>query len=478
MKINIVIKHLAIIFLLFVYSGVFAQTHSENFVITNVENGLVLEIEPTCNLKPGDTTAGDIACAVRLSPYAEGKELQLWKIQESKGYISLISLPFERYLKASQNLTIISRDNESFIFKPVATKAGNYLLLQVLADKDENGNPTLKFSYNCLQPVDGGNIAFRPFNENQEAIQSWKFVPIKAKTTDYLQDMNNQKLSKEWADGVSKDLMPHNNVADLIHQAKISKSKNDFDEALKLLQQAVQLEPDNDTANIELAGTYWAKKDFTQATLFAEKAKKLNPNNELTWNLLGLIARDQQQWEKAIPNFQTVVEINPRANISFANLGYCYEKIGNIQAAIENYTKSIDVTLQLGLKPESYMYNNRGLAYRKINKTNEAISDFRNALAIDPNNSTSKQNLDALLKMQQQDVNSTITLDARPTTTQQSTKSSTDPNDSKSTYYRTCRTCCGRGRVTIDGYYGQCPECEGTGKVLVGHIYSHTKNCE
>jgi tetratricopeptide (TPR) repeat protein len=476
MKINIVIKYPATIFLLFVYSCVFAQTHPENFAIMNVETGLVLEVESDCNLKPNNTTDGNVACGVSLRPFSEEKRSQLWTITEDNGFLYIESIPFAHYLKASANVAIISKENEPFFFKPVRGKDGNYLLLQGTAEKDEKGILKRGFAYNTLQ-ANGSSVHFAAFDEKQEAKQSWKFVPVKEKALD-LSATNNQTLTKEWSDGVSKMLTPKPSVKDLVEQAKAFKKNKNYDEAIKLLQQAVTLEPDNDVANIELAGTYWDKKDLGNATIFAEKAKKLNPNNELTWNLLGLIARDQQQWEKAISYFQTVVEINPSANISFANLAFCYDNAGKANEAIVNYTKAIDITIKLGYQPESYMYNNRGSAYRKINKINEAIADFRKAVEINPDNTMAKANLDAALKLQQQNTKSVITLDASPNTQTKNPTTTNDPNQGKGDYYQTCRVCCGSGKVNNDGYIEACPECEGKGKVGVGHTYIYITKCK
>ncbi|HWC53667.1 MAG TPA: tetratricopeptide repeat protein [Chitinophagaceae bacterium] len=470
------IKQLATIFLVFVYSTVLAQAHPENFAIMNVETGLVLEVESGCNLNPGNTTDGIVACGVRLVSFSEGRKSQLWKITEDNGFLYIQSVPFAQYLKASTNLAIISKDNTPFFFKPVRGKDGNYLLLQGTVEKDENGHSKQGFTYNTLQ-ASGTSVHFAAFDEKQDIKQSWKFVPVKEKAPD-LTATNNQTLTKEWSDAVSNMLTPKTSAKDLVEQAKTYKKNKNYDEAIKLLQQAITLEPNNDTANIELAGTYWDKKDLANATLFAEKAKSLNPNNELTWNLLGLIARDQQQWEKAISYFQTVVEINPSANISFANLAFCYDNAGKNNEAIANYTKAIDVTMKLGYQPESYLYNNRGWVYRKMNKINEAIADFRKALEINPNNAMAKANLDAALKLQQQNTTTTITLDAYPNTQTKNPTTTNDPNQGKGDYYQTCRVCCGLGKVNNDGYLEACPECEGKGKVPVGHNYVYITKCK
>lgn len=113
----------------------------------------------------------------------------------------------------------------------------------------------------------------------------------------------------------------------LFDQANVLKSKNDQEGRIKLLKQAIELDPKYDMAYTELAGAYWDIKDYAQSRPYAEKAVSINPKNELSWNLLGLLERNQKEYAKAIPYFEKVIEINPKASVTYANLAFCLEPV-------------------------------------------------------------------------------------------------------------------------------------------------------
>lgn len=386
---NTRIRSLAVFFLLLFYAGLSAQTRPDQFIIIHAETGLALDLASPCAIVPNNTTNGPSACEVVLSKKEEGKRSQIWKITElanAPGFFSIQNLLTQRIISVNGDQTEINRafPTGTNYFKPVAAKEGNYVFVAGSYDdaaKDASGNPTLKVTLKVLQPA-GNKIQLALFDEKQAARQTWKLVPVIEKT----QETTKQQV----------------NVKEVIAQANLFKQKNDPDAALQVLQKALALDPSSDQLTIEVSGVYWLKKDYPNCTKYAEKAVALNPANELAWNMLGLIARDQKQWEKAIPYFQKVIDINPKANITYANLAYCFANSGNNNSAVMYYTKSLETVIQLGLKPESYIYNNRGSAYRQLNQTDNALADFRKALEIDPNNASARSNLEILLKNQPQ----------------------------------------------------------------------------
>ena len=84
-------------------------------------------------------------------------------------------------------------------------------------------------------------------------------------------------------------------------------------------------------------------------------------------------------------------ESQKNRSIAYYNRGNAYDKKGEVDRAVADFTKAIK------LYPNSAAaYNNRGLAYKKKGDKEQAIGDFRKALEINPSDQGAKNNLKRL----------------------------------------------------------------------------------
>lgn len=366
----------------------FGQINAGEYFIVNADNNLVWDIDPKCTKETRE-------CPVVLAAKS-GKATQGWKIAPHDGFISIINISLDRIVSASvdfvQMNSYFPTNTNNFMAYPNSN--GSFYLYQGVYDANETLHPGTK----TLQPS-GNLLHLAESTDSTHKKQSWLFVPFDTNksdsaTFDSLSNINTIKAvdAKKFTDQNAK------RVEDLIIQGNSLKSKNDFDGAIKLFQQAVELDPKNDTAFIEMAGAYWAKKDYANATTYAEKSKAINPKNGLAWNLLGVIAKDQNDCVKAIPNFLKVIEFIPDAEYTFGNLGSCYEKLGEYSKAIKADSRAIEIEQKKNRTPEVWLFNNRGWYFTKLNKFTEALADYNQALEIDPKYTLAKTNLDWALK--------------------------------------------------------------------------------
>ena len=87
----------------------------------------------------------------------------------------------------------------------------------------------------------------------------------------------------------------------------------------------------------------------------------------------------------AIRYYSNVIELNPTGShftfIAYSNRGHTYGSQGNLEQAIEDYTRAIE------LEPNSPLaYSNRGVAYYEQGNLEQAIEDCTRAIELNPNN--------------------------------------------------------------------------------------------
>ena len=54
-------------------------------------------------------------------------------------------------------------------------------------------------------------------------------------------------------------------------------------------------------------------------------------------------AKAKKEFEKAVEKFNDAIVLDPKLPEAYNNLGYCYRKLGNLQASLGAYAKAIDL---------------------------------------------------------------------------------------------------------------------------------------
>ena len=133
----------------------------------------------------------------------------------------------------------------------------------------------------------------------------------------------------------------------------------------------------------------------------ANEAIRLNPKNARAYNSRGIVFAKKGQYHAAIDEFTKAVTVNPKFSMGYFNRGRAYDdkrdseasKTGHgmpvydkkdTEAAIANYTKAIETFTGHNLDIEDTLIR-RGIANWHIFQNDAAISDFSEALVINPN---------------------------------------------------------------------------------------------
>ncbi len=120
-------------------------------------------------------------------------------------------------------------------------------------------------------------------------------------------------------------------------------SRNQYEEAIRQYGKALEQTPNYDLARINIGRSYlaWGRAEgrrnsnFPRSVELIEKALSYGIQAPEAYLDLGTAYGMMRQNEKAIPNFEKAVELNPKNRTAWNNLSIAYRAVGNIARAEE-----------------------------------------------------------------------------------------------------------------------------------------------
>lgn len=159
----------------------------------------------------------------------------------------------------------------------------------------------------------------------------------------------------------------------------VFKETGDTAKAISSFQTCVEQEPDNYDAYMQLGILNGARKNAL-AVQYYSNALRLKPKSIEALYARGLFYQDNLDYNKAIEDYTTILQIDPNYKDAHFNLGYIhlvYLKV--YDQAIRHFTDAIQCDQYY-----AQAFYNRGLCYENIGNTATAEADFRKALGIFP----------------------------------------------------------------------------------------------
>ena len=121
------------------------------------------------------------------------------------------------------------------------------------------------------------------------------------------------------------------------------------------------------------------KGDFDQAIKDFTTAIEIKPDFFGAYNNRGVAYREKHDFDTAIQNYDKAIEIKPDLADAYNNRGIAYGGKHDFDTAIQNYNKAIEI------KPDlADAYNNRGIAYGEDRDFDTAIQNYDKAIEIKP----------------------------------------------------------------------------------------------
>jgi adenylate cyclase len=156
-------------------------------------------------------------------------------------------------------------------------------------------------------------------------------------------------------------------------------TRSENNQAQKMFEKAIMLDPYYATAYVGLGQTYMAQfaygwTEFPGQALqksfdLAQKALKINETNALAHGLLGEVYRYWMQYDKAKKEYRRAIELNPNDANSHAELGAIMNYSGQTDEAIQALETALSFNPHM--RPSNYMQ--LGLAYYLQGRNVDAI---------------------------------------------------------------------------------------------------------
>jgi tetratricopeptide (TPR) repeat protein len=160
--------------------------------------------------------------------------------------------------------------------------------------------------------------------------------------------------------------------------AEIYLNLDQLDEAASEAQRAVQLDEQDAEAHRSLGAVYLFKEQLPQALSEFEKAAQLEPNLWLRQHELASMRRRSEAYVEAIIAYQRAIELRPHA-WSYAGLGACYYELGQYEKALPNLQQALSLDPNYG---DAYVL--MGWVHVQLDQCDQAVPMFQQALSLDP----------------------------------------------------------------------------------------------
>lgn len=179
-----------------------------------------------------------------------------------------------------------------------------------------------------------------------------------------------------------------NNAAAYAGLAEIYSAKDDGENAAANYQKALSLDSELTEVNAPLGVIYYQKGDYAQADAALQKAAAANPNNAETQFFIGLLRTKQNRPQEALAAFKRSIELDPNNPEVYYYQGEVYDSLDNDKDAIASYQKAVQ------LNPKySEAWFDLGAAFYNRGRYPEAIAAYKEVVKLKPTYGEAHANL-------------------------------------------------------------------------------------
>jgi adenylate cyclase len=168
------------------------------------------------------------------------------------------------------------------------------------------------------------------------------------------------------------------NVYNEEHAYELNVRPEPLERSLAAALRATEIDPRNSIAYSALADVYFYRGEKEAFLVAAERALELNPYNSSRVALIGLQTAQFGEWEGGIELVESAMHLNPD-HPSWLHIGHT---LNNYREG--DYEGAVIASENLGLPDWSYAVMLRAAAYAQFGKFDQAHSNVRQLLALDP----------------------------------------------------------------------------------------------
>ena len=166
----------------------------------------------------------------------------------------------------------------------------------------------------------------------------------------YLLFTTNTFITGIQAQDTEKDSAP---VQEFIKKAQEFVKLNQFEEAIEIYERIVKAAPEDLESRAQLATLYSATDQHEKASEVYRKLLETDTENTKYLDALVVSLQNAGKVNEALELAQTYVQTEPEVGVHYERLARIHETQGNVDVAIANYEKAIELTPG-GVKTQTY----------------------------------------------------------------------------------------------------------------------------
>jgi tetratricopeptide (TPR) repeat protein len=263
-------------------------------------------------------------------------------------------------------------------------RANFYVSKANFADALPDYSAALKINPKDPVAYDNRGIALHVMGKREEAIADFtSAISFDPQDVTAYSNRATLNLAANRLDLVIADLTvviraaPANGMA-LYNRGTAYERSGETDQALEDYRRAVRLLPLFAPASAAL-GRLLKDKDPGEAVHELSEAIRLDPRSPALKSR-AILYLTLGRLDQALQDFDQVIANDGADSVAYLDRGVTNEKLGNLEPAIRDYTRSIE------LAPSVEVHVNRGNVYLNLQQSEQALADFNAALALAPDN--------------------------------------------------------------------------------------------
>lgn len=168
--------------------------------------------------------------------------------------------------------------------------------------------------------------------------------------------------------------------ADVVYRrAQAQYEKREFDEAIKLFDQVIRLDPKYVEAYVSRGMAWNEKSEYDKAIKDFNEAMKVDPKFVPAYVNRGISWTEKSELDKAIKDLDAALLLNPKDDAALYHRGVAWSRKGNYDTALKDFDASIK--LDGSFAPAYFL---RGQAWYAKKEYAKAIKDYDESLRRDP----------------------------------------------------------------------------------------------
>lgn len=211
-----------------------------------------------------------------------------------------------------------------------------------------------------------------------------KLLAADAKNTDYLflnayvaKALGNKNKKSQYLKEILK-IQPDNPEAnaELGNELMMAKA---YEEAAKYFLKSLKTDPYFVTGLFGYGQANYYLGNFTESKIAFKKILVKNPEEDIVYSYLGKLEAEKENYDEALNYVEQAIKLNPDYYNYWLEKGNYNRLKGAGNAALEAYTKAIEVKGDYFL---TYVY--RGAVYERMERFDEALADYKLAVKYNP----------------------------------------------------------------------------------------------